>query len=178
MYSGTTVRDLTRAIFNAVTHATRDLHKYRKMKDISIMINDADNDNMDLFDVYDERDGAKSPHSSVSHTGVMVRDTLTNISYIRPDGNVSDAVIVVIPGNPGAIGFYDKFIEYLFQIYEIPIYGVSYAGESFVYTFLSSFCNFSCFDTFTFTFYGFRQKFSSFQRFKFSEFLVFFFLRN
>ena len=61
--------------------------------------------------------------------GVMVRDVLTNISYILPEDNSSEAVIVFIPGNPGAIGFYDKFIEHFYRLYEMPIYGLSYAGK-------------------------------------------------
>ena len=67
----------------------------------------------------------------ISHTGLVVRDVLTNISYIRPEDEdeSNDTVIVVIPGNPGAIGYYDKFIEYLYRFYQVPIYGISYAGE-------------------------------------------------
>ena len=41
-----------------------------------------------------------------------------------------DTVIVVIPGNPGIIDFYDVYLESLFRASgcKVPVYGVEHAG--------------------------------------------------
>ena len=64
----------------------------------------------------------------------------TNVSYLVPsemsgkdeDEEEEQKVIVFIPGNPGAINFYDSFFEYLFDRYRVPIYGISHAGHDLV----------------------------------------------
>ena len=41
---------------------------------------------------------------------------------------IDDKVIVLIPGNPGLIEFYQVFMKKLFALKKIPILGISHAG--------------------------------------------------
>lgn len=54
----------------------------------------------------------------------------TVVSKILPRKEVHDTVIVVVPGNPGIIDFYDVYLESLFRASgcKVPVYGVEHAG--------------------------------------------------
>lgn len=56
----------------------------------------------------------------------------TVLSKILPQRKIHKYVIVVIPGNPGLIEFYDDFITSLFEALQgqLPVFGVSHAGHS------------------------------------------------
>ena len=69
-------------------------------------------------------------HSKIHHNALNIKGVMTWVSYILPDlKESSDTVILVIPGNPGAIEFYDRFIEQLFKECRVPIFGISHAGQ-------------------------------------------------
>ena len=55
----------------------------------------------------------------------------TVLSKILPQRKIHKYVIVVIPGNPGLIEFYDDFITSLFEALQgqLPVFGVSHAGR-------------------------------------------------
>lgn len=64
---------------------------------------------------------------------VVVVDGLpTVISKILPQSNIHKNVVVVIPGNPGLVEFYDDFVATLFHSLEgrWPVYAIAHAGES------------------------------------------------
>uniref|UniRef100_A0A7M5VE20 Lipid droplet-associated hydrolase n=2 Tax=Clytia hemisphaerica TaxID=252671 RepID=A0A7M5VE20_9CNID len=72
-------------------------------------------------------------HNGIQHSALNINDVMTWISFILPDcKDNSDTVIVVIPGNPGAIEFYDRFMENLFQYCKLPIFGISHAGHNLI----------------------------------------------
>ena len=72
----------------------------------------------------------KSIEISVKHKAIRINGVPTRVSSVVPDKADNDVAIVVIPGNPGSIGFYDIFISTLFQASggKFAIYGVSHAG--------------------------------------------------
>lgn len=43
----------------------------------------------------------------------------------------SEAIILVIPGNPGIIDYYDEFMESLYKSLDckVPVWGISHAGH-------------------------------------------------
>lgn len=61
---------------------------------------------------------------------VNVYGAPTWISYIKAKEMHTQKIVVVIPGNPGPIGFYEKFIESLYKTSNssLTIYGISHAG--------------------------------------------------
>lgn len=63
---------------------------------------------------------------------VLVGGIPTVVSKILPSNSYSDCAIVVIPGNPGLIEYYDDFISSLFEASgeKLPIYGISHAGTN------------------------------------------------
>ena len=68
-------------------------------------------------------------HGSIQHSALNIQGVMTWVSFILPAlKDKSDTVILVIPGNPGAIEFYDRFIEQLYQDCGMPIFGISHAG--------------------------------------------------
>lgn len=69
---------------------------------------------------------------SVRHCAVNVENIITWVSYIQPECNKSNRVILFIPGNPGAIELYDKFLECLYKEVRIPIFGISHAGHDLI----------------------------------------------
>ena len=70
-------------------------------------------------------------HGCIQHNALNIQGVMTWVSFILPAlKDNSDTVILVIPGNPGAIEFYDRFIEQLYQDCGLPIFGISHAGES------------------------------------------------
>jgi len=69
-------------------------------------------------------------HNGIQHSALNINNIMTWVSFILPAcKDNSDTVILVIPGNPGAIEFYDRFIEHLFDKCNLPIFGISHAGE-------------------------------------------------
>ena len=75
-----------------------------------------------------------SRHESLPlHITRRVNGVPTVISIIKPTQDPIDVCVVIIPGNPGPIGFYDVFISTLFDASgkRILIYGVSHAGKPF-----------------------------------------------
>lgn len=66
----------------------------------------------------------------VQHEVVLVNGIPTRVSSATPDEETTNVAIVVIPGNPGCIGFYDVFISSLFEAgrRRLPVYGISHAG--------------------------------------------------
>ena len=73
-----------------------------------------------------------NPQLPVNHEIALINGIATRISSTVPreETEVSPCM-VIIPGNPGDIGFYDIFISALFQAgkEKFPVYGVSHAGE-------------------------------------------------
>lgn len=68
----------------------------------------------------------------IQHSALNIQGVMTWVSFILPAlKDNSDTVILVIPGNPGAVEFYDRFIEQLYQDCGLPIFGISHAGTSF-----------------------------------------------
>lgn len=68
-------------------------------------------------------------HKGIQHSAVNIDNIMTWVSFLLPDTkHHSDSVILFIPGNPGAIEFYDKFLESLFEQCNIPVIGISHAG--------------------------------------------------
>jgi len=65
---------------------------------------------------------------------VNVYGVPTWISCIKPKETQSKIFVLVIPGNPGPIGFYESFIESLFLTSDcsLTIYGISHAGHHFI----------------------------------------------
>ena len=55
-------------------------------------------------------------------------------THVMKYGNVDKhkRLVVVIPGNPGAIEFYDEFMKLLHQSSGWPVWGLSHAGHSTV----------------------------------------------
>ena len=58
----------------------------------------------------------------------------TWISCIKPKETQSKIFVLVIPGNPGPIGFYESFIEslYLTSDCSLTVYGISHAGLQYI----------------------------------------------
>lgn len=69
----------------------------------------------------------KIAKSTIDIDGVQTNICLTQNNRVSD----SDKMIIFIPGNPGAISFYKNFLEYLFDEYQVPIYGISHAGKSY-----------------------------------------------
>ena len=69
---------------------------------------------------------------SVKHEIALINGVATRISSAM--STAEDLCFVVIPGNPGGIGFYDIFISTIFQAGKgkYSVYGVSHAGK--IYT--------------------------------------------
>lgn len=69
--------------------------------------------------------------SLVRHDVVLINGVHTKISCAMPEVDNEQVCVIVIPGNPGSIEFYDIFIEVLFKECgkKIPIYGVGHAGK-------------------------------------------------
>lgn len=67
---------------------------------------------------------------SVKHEIALINGVATRISSAR--SAEENTCIVVIPGNPGGIGFYDIFISTIFQAGKgrFSVYGVSHAGHA------------------------------------------------
>lgn len=65
---------------------------------------------------------------SVKHEIALINGVATRISSAM--STAEDLCFVVIPGNPGGIGFYDVFISTIFQAGrgKYSVYGVSHAG--------------------------------------------------
>ena len=65
---------------------------------------------------------------------VNVYGVPTWISCIKAQDMQNDKYVLVIPGNPGPIGFYESFIESLYKTSDcsLTIYGISHAGLFFV----------------------------------------------
>lgn len=61
---------------------------------------------------------------------ITVNGLPTVLSKILPQKKIHKHVIVVIPGNPGLIEFYDDFITTLFDALQgqLPVFGISHAG--------------------------------------------------
>lgn len=72
----------------------------------------------------------KSTEILVKHKVIRVNGVPTRVSSVLPENTSNNVAIVVIPGNPGSIGFYDIFISKLFKASgrNYAIYGVSHAG--------------------------------------------------
>ena len=73
----------------------------------------------------------KNSPSGLVNKIINVYGIPTWISHIPAEKVQGNAVVIVIPGNPGPIGFYETFIESLYESSErtIPIYGISHAGK-------------------------------------------------
>lgn len=67
---------------------------------------------------------------SVKHEIALINGVATRISSAR--SAEENTCIVVIPGNPGGIGFYDIFISTIFQAGKgrFSVYGISHAGKA------------------------------------------------
>ena len=67
-------------------------------------------------------------NSTVKHEIALINGVATRIASAR--STEENLCIVVIPGNPGGIGFYDIFISTIFQAGKgkYSVYGVSHAG--------------------------------------------------
>ena len=63
---------------------------------------------------------------------VIVNGLPTVVSKRLPRRSIHKIVIVVIPGNPGLIEFYDGFVTTLFNSLQgqWPIYAISHAGKA------------------------------------------------
>ena len=73
----------------------------------------------------------RQQESLVRHDIVLINGVHTKISCAIPEVDNDRFCVVVIPGNPGSIEFYDIFIDTLFKECgkKIPIYGVGHAGK-------------------------------------------------
>ena len=62
---------------------------------------------------------------------VSVNGLPTVVSKILPQNYIQKHMIVLIPGNPGLVEFYDVFITTLFDSLrgEYPLYAISHAGK-------------------------------------------------
>lgn len=62
---------------------------------------------------------------------VSVNGLPTVVSKILPQNNIQKHVVVLIPGNPGLVEFYDVFITTLFDNLrgQVPVYAISHAGK-------------------------------------------------
>lgn len=62
---------------------------------------------------------------------VSVNGLPTVVSKILPQNNIKKHVVVLIPGNPGLVEFYDVFITTLFDNLhgQVPVYAISHAGK-------------------------------------------------
>ena len=69
-------------------------------------------------------------NNPVKHEIALINGVATRISSAM--STEENICIVVIPGNPGGIGFYDIFISTIFQAGKgkYSVYGVSHAGRS------------------------------------------------
>ena len=65
----------------------------------------------------------------VKHEIALINGVATRISSAR--SAEENTCIVVIPGNPGGIGFYDIFISTIFHAGKgkFSVYGISHAGK-------------------------------------------------
>lgn len=61
---------------------------------------------------------------------LVVNGLPTVVSKILPRNNIHKHVIVLIPGNPGLVEFYDDFITALFDSLQrqYPVYAMAHAG--------------------------------------------------
>ena len=98
---------------------------YNVFKD-HLQIKTSKKDNFDTCSTHSNTSCYRRQH--VKHSAISIKNVLILVSHILPICDNGDSVIVFIPGNPGAIEFYDMFIEYLCIECQIPIFGVSYAG--------------------------------------------------
>ena len=66
---------------------------------------------------------------TVRHEIALINGVATRIASAR--STEENICLVVIPGNPGGIGFYDIFISTIFQAGKgrYSVYGVSHAGK-------------------------------------------------
>ena len=75
-----------------------------------------------------------SPHG-LTNTVIDVLGVPTWVSYLaaekRRSNQKEDLIVLVIPGNPGPIGFYETFITSLYECSDknFSIYGISHAGK-------------------------------------------------
>lgn len=62
---------------------------------------------------------------------IVVNGLPTVVSRISPKRKLHKHVIVVIPGNPGLVEFYDEFVTTLFHSLhgKWPLYAISHAGK-------------------------------------------------
>lgn len=62
---------------------------------------------------------------------ISVNGLPTAVSKVLPQNNIEKHVIVLIPGNPGLVEFYDVFITTLFDTLcgQVPVYAISHAGK-------------------------------------------------
>jgi len=68
--------------------------------------------------------------NTIKHSTVNINNILSWVSYINPIENESEYVIIFIPGNPGIIEFYDRFLEEIYKRCQIPVFGLSYPGHN------------------------------------------------
>ena len=73
---------------------------------------------------------------------VSVNGLSTVVSKILPQNYIQKHVIVLIPGNPGLVEFYDVFITTLFDSLrgEYPLYAISHAGKCNLEACVRKFC--------------------------------------
>lgn len=79
----------------------------------------------------------RSTKMAASSTSKLVKEVVTVnglptvVSKILPQNNIHEHVIVVIPGNPGLVEFYDVFIATLFDALQgqSPVFAISHAGK-------------------------------------------------
>lgn len=66
---------------------------------------------------------------------IPVNGIPTVISVLKPEENQSKVSVVVIPGNPGLVEYYDAFIWSLFEASSrtLSIFGISHAGQYLKY---------------------------------------------
>ncbi len=72
-----------------------------------------------------------SSHKAVEHMAANMDGLWTVIAKTKNfdhEVSCSKRAIVVIPGNPGLIEFYEVFIECLYKLKGTPIIGFSHAG--------------------------------------------------
>jgi len=68
--------------------------------------------------------------NTIKHSTVNINNILSWVSYINPIETESEYVIIFIPGNPGIIEFYDRFLEEIYKRCQIPVFGLSYPGHN------------------------------------------------
>lgn len=67
---------------------------------------------------------------------IPVNGIPTVISILKPRTTQSKVSVVVIPGNPGLVEYYDAFISALFEASgkSLSIFGISHAGKTYAFT--------------------------------------------